>query len=239
MKTDEIIKSLRKCQEIEAVYPSSACGKLADLLEKHLELLQELYLVLGHHMDDGVPAKVLDQVLAAAQGETLPHETLLPYLPDDVDTQDYTQRLKEQNDALKQLSIKDTDELIRRGKLLEKQQAYIDKLEDRLEISHYYLMGAGDDSKLERVKNDGLLKIGEYDGISCRDDTIKLCRQNAENLRSRCEKQQAAMREAIRTMVAVLGSDMAQREEDEGNKSEILDRVRQEIIQLSAVMGDG
>lgn len=54
---------------------------LALVLQRRCQtkLLAELYQVLGA-LD--APAKVLDQVFAAAQGNRLPHATLLPFFLD-------------------------------------------------------------------------------------------------------------------------------------------------------------
>jgi len=47
-----------------------------DRVDKLERVCAEVYQVLG---ELGAPARVLDQLWAAAQGDTLPHETVLPF----------------------------------------------------------------------------------------------------------------------------------------------------------------
>ena len=83
-RDDELDKRQRHARYVQAADEIEAlraeCERLREKVEQIMGLAAELYQVLGALDADD---KVLDQVSAAAHGNPLPHDTLLPFTSDE------------------------------------------------------------------------------------------------------------------------------------------------------------
>lgn len=86
----------------------------------------------------------------------------------------------------------DTDAVEKAAYEITKLRVRIEELEARLEVDHVYKLGV--DDRLVRVEVPPGERDSYPDGVSCRDDTIRILENNCERLRARIAELEAGLR---------------------------------------------